>query len=55
MRKASAFLLAILLLLAMAIVQAESEFLYEAEGSGYAHILMGEPYANLTQRSSSGI
>ena len=31
------------------------EFLCEAEGSGYAHILMGEPYANLTQRSSSGI
>jgi len=26
------------------------EFLCEAEGNGYAHILMGEPYANLKNR-----
>lgn len=26
------------------------EFLCEAEGDGYAHILMGEPYANLTRK-----
>lgn len=26
------------------------EFLCETEGDGYAHILMGEPYANLTRK-----
>ncbi len=26
------------------------EFLCEAEGSGYAHMEMGEPYANLIRR-----
>jgi len=28
----------------------DEEFLCETEGDGYAHILMGEPYANLTRK-----
>lgn len=31
------------------------EFLCEAEGSGYAHMEMGEPYVNLIRRKHAGM